>query len=663
MKYIKSDVNLKKGLQREWLITNGIGGYASSTVIGANTRKYHGLLVAALTPPALRFLILSKLDESIEIGNDKYNLYSNVGKDFVADGTKYLESFEKDYLPVFNYKVKNIQIQKTICMQYGKNTVVVNYHIKNADKDIKLVLAPLLNYRDFHTINSNHKFTLNQEITKNKVKVIIDGEKKTPIYMNASEGKYFEHNNDRFNNMYYAEEEKRGFFPEENHAVPGRYEIKIKANKEKDIFFVCSLDSNVEEIKAKDVIDSEINRINDLIQKSELEEHKEIVKRYIIATDNFVVYRPAFKLHTLIAGYPWFLDWGRDSLISFEGITLISKRYDIAREVLLTIIHDQNQGLIPNGYSGFDNRPLYNSVDSGLLLFEQVKKYLDYTDDYKFVKNKMYEVLIKIVDNYKTGIDIDGNNIYLDKDALLVSGSRNTQNTWMDAKIGNLPVTPRNGKAVEINALWFNALKILADLCTEFGDKDLAKKYRTMATRCQKSFEKQFYNPDKKCLYDVIGDDKIRPNQLYALSLTYQIINPKTQIAREIFYTVTKKLVNDYGLKTLAKGEEKYTEVYEGDSTKRDMSYHQGITWPWLLGLYSDAFKNIVNSAEKEKEVLESAYKKFVEDVKDTFMEELEEGRTVGSISELYDSKRPYESKGTIAQCWSVAEIFRIILG
>ena len=664
MKFTKNKLSIEEGLQKEWIITNGIGGFSFSTIIGANTRKYHGLLIAPLTPPARRYLILSKLDESIEIDNKKYNFYTNICKNYISDGYKYLESFEKEYVPKFTYNVEGVKIEKSICMEYGRNTVCILYKIKNIDKKSKLILAPIVNFRDFHCMNTNHEFDIKQKVEKRKVKVILDKNSNTPIYMNASEGNYIEHMKDSFKNMFYIEEEKRGFFPEEDHAVTGRYEIEIMPNEQKEITFVCSLEENIEEINAKKVINNEIERLNKIIKNSELPAENDLIKDFIIATDNFIVYRPSFALHTIIAGYPWFLDWGRDTLIAFEGLLLVTRRFDIAKEVLLTFKRDIKYGLVPNGYSGFDNRPLYNSVDSSLLLFEQIKKYINYTNDYEFVEKNFYETLKNIIESYKNGIDVDDNNIYLDKDYLLVSGTEKTQNTWMDAKYGDFAVTPRNGKAVEINSMWYNALKILEELSIKFENEEVSKYYSQLADKCKKSFKKQFYCKEKETLYDVIGDSKIRPNQLFALSLSYPVIEPNTKIAKTIFETVTKKLLKKNGLKTLAKGEKNYVEIYEGDSFKRDMSYHQGITWPWLLGIYYDAFKKILQAEKvksKQKE-LSDRYNKFIENIEKTFKKSLYQEGAIGSISELYDSKMPYLPKGAVAQAWSVAEVFRIII-
>ena len=665
MRYAKEELELDKALEKEWIITNGIGGFASSTIIGANTRKYHGLLVSPIIPPARRRLILSKLDESIEVGGIKYELFTNVGKNYISQGYKYQESFSKELLPTFEYKVEDVVITKTICMEHFKNTVGVYYKIRNGAKHSKLILAPVMNFRNAHGINKDHQFKLEQRMRNKKLEVEIDDG--NPIYITINDGNYIEHKDDIFYNMFYIEEEKRGFEPEENHVVPGRYEIEIDPNEEKEISFICSTEENIEELDARALILKETIRMTKIFNKSGLlgSDKDELIKTFLIATDNFIIKRPLFNTYSAIAGYPWFLDWMRDTLISFEGLFLVTKRFDNAKKVLQHCIRDIKYGLIPNTYSEDDYRPLYNSVDASLLFFEQVKKYLEYTNDYQFVMQDIYPKMENIIENYAKGIDLDNNNIYMDTDGLIVSGTENTQNTWMDAKYAGIAVTPRNGKAVEINAMWYNALKIMQELATSNNDTDKAKKYEKMATKCKKSYQNQFYNKRRKCLYDVLGDSKIRPNQLFALSLTYPVLDATSEEARNMFETVTKKLLNNYGLKSLAKGEENYVEVYEGDGCRRDFSYHQGITWTWLLGPYYNALKRLAISSKtkKDKAKYEEQLKKFVDNVTKIFSKEINERGCVGSIAEIYDSKRPYAPKGAFAQAWSVAEVFRIILG
>ena len=671
MRFTKESLNLENGLNKEWVITNGIGGYASSTIIGANTRRYHGLLMAPIIPPAKRMLILSKIDESIEIDGKKYDLFTNIGKCFIKHGYEYQVSFVKEFMPVYTYQVEDVEIKKVICMQYQKNTVAIYYKIKNENHNTKIILTPIMNYRDSHGMNKDHIYDLKEKYNRGKLEVSIDNGK--PIYMQVSESEYIEHHNDTFFNMFYIEEEKRGFEAEENHVIPGRFEVNVEKNEEKIISVICSLEENIEELDARAIITNEVVRQNQEIiraqlidkkeNKTEQEEKKDqIIKQLLIAVDNFIIKRPLFNTYSIIAGYPWFLDWMRDTLISFEGLLLVTKKYDIAKEVLRTCVRDIKYGLVPNAYSEEDDRPLYNSVDASLLLFEQVKKYLNYTSDYDFIMEEIYPKLESIIQNYSIGIDIDNNNIYLDTDGLIVSGTESTQNTWMDVKFNGIPATPRNGKPVEINAMWYNALKIMNELSKRKPKENKKMNYDKMALKCKKSFIEKFYNKKRKCLYDVLGDKKIRPNQLFALSLSYPVLDVNSEEAKTMFDTVTKKLLNPYGLKTLAKGEENYIEVYEGDNFKRDFSYHQGITWTWLLGLYYDCLKRFATESKKDKTIYKKQLNEFIKQVTETFSKELNERGCIGSIAEIFDSKKPYEPKGAVAQAWSVAEVFRIIL-
>ena len=668
MELKKKELTLEKALEKEWLLTNGIGGYSFSTILGVNTRKYHGLLVAPLTPPARRHVMLAKVDESIQIGEESYPIYTNIGKNYITKGYTYLQSFQQEYYPIFTYQVKAVKIEKAICMDYPRNTVCISYQIENKEKqDITLTIAPLVNYRDFHQVNYQHSYRLVQKNNKNKVTMLIDDHKDTPLYMYLSDGTYIPHENDMFWNMFYMEEEKRGFLAEENHAVPGRYEVCIPKGKTKDITFTFSLEENIEHLDGIEVRKAEEKRQEKILKEAKLEDNIKsgnVIKDLTLATDRFLVYRPSFRLHTIIAGYPWFLDWGRDAFISFEGLLLLTKRYDIAKEVLLTFMRDIKQGLVPNGYSGYDNRPLYNSVDASLLLFEQMQRYMDYTGDTQFVKEIAYPKLVEIIKAYQQGIDLDENNIYLDQDGLLVSGTETTQNTWMDAKYGSIPATPRNGKAVEINSMWYNALKLMEEWTSKWKSKEEAKAYEKLAKKCRKSFQQKFYCEKKKCLYDVLGDSKIRPNQLFSLSLTYPVLDPNCKEAIQMLETVKKKLVTPYGLKTLAKGESGYVDVYEGDGFQRDMSYHQGITWPWLLGIYFNALENSRKAAKtkKRQEELTKEIRELVNKVEKTYQKACYQDGVVGSINEIYDSTIPYLPRGAVAQAWSVAEVLKILI-
>ena len=356
----------------------------------------------------------------------------------------------------------------------------------------------------------NHNYEVNSKIDKTKIRLEIDGNKNNPLFLYSDCGELIEHSNDIFRGMFFMKEEERGFGDtEEDLYVPCRYEVCLKAKEKNEITFIASLEDNAELINADEVFENEENRLKEIIDNTNLlkekakmtkkeKEYNEVMKDLIISADSFVIDRPLFGTHSILAGFPWFLDWGRDTFIAFEGLLLLTKRFDLAKEVLLTFTRDIKYGLVPNGYSGFDSRPLYNSADSSLLLFEQVNKYLEYTKDYDFVKEKLYFKLKNIVDNYRLGIDLDNNNIYIDTDGLLVSGTETTQNTWMDAKINGIAITPRNGKVVELNALWYNALKTLENLSKKFEDEEATAFYKKEAAKHKKVFEKVFYNEKKK---------------------------------------------------------------------------------------------------------------------------------------------------------------------
>ena len=660
---------------KEWVITNGIGGFAASTDLGINTRRYHGLLIAATNPPGLRKLILSKVDESIELNGKKYDLFSNASQGVITEGYKYIQKFKKTIIPIYTYKVKNVIIEKSICMLHGKNTVAIVYRVINQRAKAKLLLTPIVNFRDFHSETHDLKFRYTQKINRDKVQIDFGTEKgKINLYVEGA--KYREYIDNIFYSMYYEREALRGFDAEENHAVPGTFEVEIIPNEDKEIVFFCSLDgeygNSLEELQrlsGTKIIENEKKRINEQIKKSELinfkklpkeEEEKQsyidLVNTYMVASDNFIVYRPSMGLHTIIAGYPWFLDWGRDTLIAFEGLLLISKKFDIAEEVMLTFTKSVKQGIVPNGFDEYDNHPLYNSADASLLLFEVVQKYLDYTGNYDWVKENLYGTLTKIIDSYINGTNIDGNNIRFDDKMFLISaGTMDTQNTWMDAKVNGKPVTPRNGKAVELNAMWYNALKTMQNLANHYIKPVKYYEYGMLAKNCQKSFVKRFYNPYKKCLY---------ANQIFAISLTYPILDCSKDMAKEVFVTVTQKLLNKYGLQTLASGEEGFSAVYKGSPEERDSVYHQGITWPWLLGPYYNALKNLIKAEkdEERKNKLINTLTQFRLNTANTFTNEITKGNTIGSICEIYDSAEPSSGKGAFAQAWSVAEVFRIML-
>lgn len=610
-------------MKHEWLVTNGIGGFASSTICGLNTRKYHALLVAAIGKSGERRVILSKINEVAEINGKAYTISTNECPNYLENGYVRQECFLKELLPEWLFTIHNSTVQKKISMAYGKNEVCISYHIKTENEKLKFIITPLLNNRDFHKVNSNVDFA--QSFSANAVRIELgDG---INAYMNCN-GKYIEYEDTYYENMYYRKEAQRGLECIENHYIPGSYEINVEPNSEKDLYFVLSVDEiemaeNVPSIMKKEEI--RLEKICKIAGSK-----NEVERQLAIAADNFIIEKNGGK--TIIAGYPWFSDWGRDTFISFEGLVLKTNRFLDAKNILHTFAGYIKNGLVPNVISEVGGES-YNSVDGSLWYIEAFYQYIRYTNDISFLK-KHYQKLLEIIECYKSGTD---NEIYMDTDGLISAGSPSTQLTWMDAKVGDVVPTPRYGKAVEVNALWYNALKIMGYFSRLLGlkfDNGLSAKVRM-------SFDK-FYNGNS--LYDTIEpyNSQIRPNQIIALGLSYPVISGEK--AKLIFNTVTDKLLTDKGLKTLNSEDAEYVAKYEGDVYKRDTSYHQGTVWPWLFKVYAKAYREI----EKSK-------------FRITNMEELLSDNCIGSVAEIYDADEPRLAKGAFAQGWSIAALLEIL--
>lgn len=608
-------------IKNEWLITNGIGGFASSTISGCNTRKYHGLIVASLGKSGERYLCLSKLNESLIIRGSEHSFSTNECNNFIEKGYSYQTEFSKVFLPKFTYSVKNIQIEKTLAMKYGENKIGITYKIKTDKDDVLLRLQPLVNFRSFHQTKNCPE--LQQEINESAVNVRLKSN--INLHMIVSEGEYIEYTRTYYENMFYRAEEERGLDSSESHYMPGYFEIVIPKNSEKVIEFVASVDDStlfLPKANATDIIRGENVRFEKICKianaKSDLE------KELVIAADNFIIEKNNTK--TIIAGYPWFGDWGRDTFISLEGITLETNRFKDAKGIINSFKNYIKDGLVPNLISE-DGAESYNSVDASLWYIDAVYKYYKYTMDSEFVKD-MYPTLMEIINAYETGTSYD---IKMDEDGLISAGNAETQLTWMDAKVGDVIPTPRYGKAVEINALWYNALKIMevfSNIIGERFDSNISKKI-------EESFKK-FYAPVG--LFDTIEplSNKIRPNQMIAIGLEFSPVEKEK--AREILKLVDEKLYTNRGLKTLSSDDEDYRPYYFGGVYERDTSYHQGTVWPFLLMFYNKALKKYEKRANDNIEVQKM----------------LHEG-CIGNVAEIYDAEEPRKPKGAYAQAWSIA--------
>jgi predicted glycogen debranching enzyme len=633
-----------RGIEKEWLLTNGIGGFASSTIIGANTRRYHGLLVASLNPPVERHLVVSKIDESILIDGRSYNLYAFSTNDFIMEGYQHLQRVVIDEVPTFIYSVEDMFIEKTVCMVHGENTVYVLYHVFGGQKEATLKLAPLVNFRDYHHNSYKSHMRFAAQIQRRGVSVR-PHDFDIDISIQCDSGIFIREDDCWFMNMEYAVERERGLQSTEDHYIPGHFEVMIEPGEDKYITVIATIERTVQCMNGIEIIKKEKKRVKQVLDTAGYKDS--LAERLVKAADDFIVYRKSTNAKTIIAGYPWFTDWGRDTMIAFTGLTLSTKRFDDAKQIIYTFSKNIKYGLLPNVFPDGGQQPAYNTVDAALWYFEAVLKYLKYTEDYAFIREDVYEGLKSIISAYSEGTLF---NIKMDEDGLITAGDVGTQLTWMDAKVGDWVVTPRHGKAVEVNALWYNALKIMGELAAKFGED--ASIYEDKAQLCRNSFINSFWNDEMQCLYDVIGkdfkDDKVRSNQVLALSLAYPVL--EGELAKMVVRKVWKELYTAYGLRSLSRESDEYRGIYIGDPYSRDGAYHQGTVWAWPLGHFISGFLKTFGYTEENKRMALRFIKPFEHHLYDA---------CVGSISEIFDGNEPLMPRGSFAQAWSVGEVLR----
>jgi predicted glycogen debranching enzyme len=662
--------NVDKALKTEWLVTNGLGGYASSTVLGVNTRKYHGLLVAAFNPPVDRRVLLTKLDEEIKVGDKTYSLGSNeFRRGIQPEGYHYLSNFSLNTFPTQIYALdRRLRLQKTVFMPYGKNATVVIYEAFNTSKDYALVsVMPLVNSRHFQSVTeknaTNQAFVqkpFNQGVIVQPPPSILS----STLTLLSTEGRY-KSGICEWVETFFRVDASRGESNLDNSYKPGVFEFDVSP-KENRRFAVVAVGGR-DESETRNILSTlyKGSKSIDELYSVELKRREELLndfqKRYsdvqvedwlkwlVLTTDSFIVNRESTETKSVIAGYHWFEDWGRDSLISLPGLTLMTRRFDDTRQILLTFKRYCSKGVVPNRFpDSAGDKPVYNTVDATLWYFEGVLQYLKYTNDFKFVQEELWSTLESIIENHVKGTFF---NIHMDKDGLISHGP---QLTWMDAAPSGRPITPREGKAVEVQALWYNALKIMQLLATRFGETDESQKYLSITEKTRKSFVEKFWNPERNCLFDVINhglrDSSLRPNQIIAVSLDFTMLD-KVKAGR-IVDTVQKRLWGIYGLKTLSNDNPRYMGRYQGDCTQRDNAYHNGTVWPWLLGPFVKAFLKLKNH---ETQWRSFAFENFL---KPLFTDELFHAG-LGSISEIFDGDPPHEPNGCVAQAWSVAEPLR----
>jgi len=637
--------NFERGVEREWLLTNGIGGFASSTIIGANTRRYHGLLIASLKPPVQRHLIISQINESISINNLDYDLYSFKTPGCVLEGFRYLQKFEFDSIPGFVYAVEDVLVEKKVCMVYGKNTVCITYHIINGVNSIKIRLAPLVNFRDYHGESRRHHMQFSRKTCPNGIKINPYNLDLT-IGIYCTEGTFIKLEDCWFYNMQYPIEMERGLNYTEDHYIPGYFEVEVEPGRDMHITLTATVEEDVNCLDGRKVIEAERKRIESIIGASGFTDP--FAASLVEAADRFIVYRKSTNAKTIIAGYPWFTDWGRDTMIALTGLTLVTGRFEDAKQILYTFSKYIRDGLVPNMFPDEGEEPAYNSVDAALWYVEAAGKFAEYTKDYEFIKDKIYAILKEIIESYVKGTRF---GIRMDEDYLITTGDENTQLTWMDARVDEWVVTPRHGKPVEVNALWYNALKVMESFACTFGENP--DYYKNMAEKMKSSFNEKFWYEEGQYLYDVIAgnykDASIRPNQILSVSLPYAVIEGEK--AQKVVNRVWKDLYIPYGLRSLSCNCEGYKGTYTGGRYERDGSYHQGTAWSWLLGHFITAFIKVNHYSESSRQ---AALKLFIDPVRDHLQD-----ACLGSISEIFDGDYPFCPRGCFAQAWGVGEILR----
>jgi predicted glycogen debranching enzyme len=635
--------NFEEAFSREWLETNGIGGFASGTISGANTRRYHGLLTAATRPPLGRVTMLSKFEETVTIDGEIFELSSNQFPGAVhPEGFKRLKSFRLAPFPVWIYEVDGIEIEKSVFMVHGQNATVIQYKIKDqsqiANRQAQIEIKPLLSFVDYHALQ-HETADFNPQFEASENLVCVQPYAEMPALYLTHNGASVEKTGFWYRNFEYAIERERGFDFSEDLFQP----FSIKFDLRDAAILVAALEpQNLEDVLSFEAV--ERGRRDALVFEAEAED--EFSQQLVLAADQFIVRRGAG--HTVIAGYPWFSDWGRDTMIALNGLTLAANRPEIARDILLEFSRHISEGMLPNRFPDAGEIPEYNTVDATLWYFEAVRAYAEKTQDYDFVQEFLYEKLADIIAWHLRGTRF---RIHVDTDGLLYAGEPGVQLTWMDAKIGDLVITPRTGKPVEIQALWYNALQIMADFAEKFGDGEDRSRYEAMAETARYSFNQLFWNEAEQCLFDVVingkRDASVRPNQIFAVSLPHSMVDDER--ARKIVEKVEAELLTPVGLRSLSPKDAQYVPIYIGSPLERDSAYHQGTIWAWLIGAFVDARRKVF-PADEEK----------IEEILAGFEAHLSEAG-IGQISEIFDAQEPHAPRGCFAQAWSVAEVLRVL--
>ncbi len=640
---------------REWLVTNGIGGFASGTLSGMLSRQYHGILVAALKPPLDRTVLVSKLEETADYLGISYPLYTNRWQGGIVDphGYRYIESFYLDgTIPVWRYALGDALLEKRIWMQQGANTTYVLYSLIRGTAPVNLLIRTLVNTRNFHGGSTVGDRNMQIDLLRNGVRVRAAPEAQT-FHLFSDQGQ-ISTDHQWIHNFELSAERSRGLGDTDDHLHAATFTLQLSPGG--SLTLVASTDPQPD-LDGFTALEARQDYEQSLIDRWRSDPRlvtdlaPDWIEHLVLAADQFIVDRPSPEEpngKSIIAGYHWFADWGRDAMISLPGLALCTARPEVARSILSTFARYLDQGMVPNRFPDVGEEPEYNTVDATLWYFEAIRAYHQAHPDPDLI-HTLFPALQEVIQWHRHGTRF---NIHVDPgDGLLIAGEAGVQLTWMDAKIGDWVVTPRMGKPIEINALWINALKILADWARSLGEPD--QDYETLAQQAITSF-KRYWNPDLGYCFDVLdgteGDDPaLRPNQLFALSLPDNGILPPLlapEQEKQILEHCGQTLLTSHGLRSLAPADPNYRGLYAGDPLHRDGSYHQGTTWGWLIGPYVQAHLRVFQDPDTALEFLDP-------------MEHQLRSHGVGNLSEIFDGDAPMLPRGCIAQAWTVAEVLR----
>ncbi len=649
---------LQTAESREWLVTNGIGGYASGTVAGLLTRRYHGLLIAALNPPLGRTLLVTKLDETVHYNGQSYSLFTNRWTDGAvsSNGYHHIERFYLDgTTPVWQFGFSDVQLEKRIWMQLGSNTTCVQYTLNRATQPLQLTLQAFVNYRDYHGSTQGNGWQMSVEAIAQGIQVTaFPGA--TPLYL-LSNSASITPAHEWYYSFDLAAERDRGLSDREDHLHAATFTITLDPASSSTI--VVSTESQPDldgesSLKLRTAHEQKLIQLFEISRPIHAEKTPDWIHRLVLAADQFIVDREACAEHprpssndpagkTIIAGYHWFGDWGRDTMISLPGLTLSTGRPEIARSILRTFAQYVDQGMLPNRFPDAGETPEYNTVDATLWYFEAIRQYYCATEDDDLLRD-LFPVLADVIDWHCCGTRY---NIHLDAaDGLLYAGTAGVQLTWMDAKVGDQVITSRIGKPVEINALWYNALCTMTKFARQIGKPH--QEYEAIADRTLAKFSR-FWNEAMGYCYDVIDtpngdDDSLRPNQIFAVSLPQSPLTPFQQ--QRVVDMCGQKLLTSHGLRSLSPDHPDYAGHYVGNGADRDRIYHQGTVWGWLLGAFALAHLRVYNNPAQAQKLLEPMANHLAT-------------HGLGNLSEIFDGDAPMTARGCIAQAWTVAEVLR----